>query len=174
MLASGASDDVLVRAAAANQTAWMARTAEAAGGVVHRERGATWMASPAGTVLAFPRLSRERLDALLPRLLDAATSTPEASCWSRLPTSPPDLGAALLAAGFRCGWQAHWMAAEIGATPAVHAPAGVRVDVVEKWEPTGLPWDGEGVAPVRELLASERPRRVWHVPPGAATSPWGT
>ena len=62
MLAPGASDDELVRAAAAHQTAWMARTAEAAGGVVHRDRGATWMASPAGTVLAFPRLSRARLD----------------------------------------------------------------------------------------------------------------
>ena len=163
MLAPGASDHELVRAAAANQTAWLARTAEAAGGDVHRERGATWMSSPAGTVLAFPRLSRSRLDALLPRLLEAAESTPEASCWSHLPTSPPDLGDALLAAGFCDGWQAHWMAAAIESAPAAGAPDGVRVDVVEEWQPTDLPWDGAGIARVRERLASTRPRRVWHV-----------
>ena len=61
MLARGASNGDLVRAAAANQTEWMLRTAEAAGGAVHRERGACWALSSAGAVLAFPQLSYERL-----------------------------------------------------------------------------------------------------------------
>jgi GNAT superfamily N-acetyltransferase len=162
VLEAGVADDVLVRAAAANQTAWMARVAEAAGGGVHREPGVTWMASPAGAVLAFPRLSRARLDELLPRFLDAARSTPEASCWSHLPTSPRDLDEALREAGFREGWQAHWMAAGSGALD-VSAPAGVEIGVVEEWEPTDLPWDGAGIASVRVRLARARPRRVWHV-----------
>jgi hypothetical protein len=62
MLDETAPDAALAEAAAANQTAWMARIAEAAGGVVQRERGVTWMSSRAGAVLAFPRISRERLD----------------------------------------------------------------------------------------------------------------
>jgi GNAT superfamily N-acetyltransferase len=164
MLEAGAPPETLVRAAAANQTAWMARVAEAAGGSVHRERGATWMASPAGAVLAFPRLSRTRFDALLTRFLAAAESTPEASCWSLLPTEPPDLDAALLAAGFREGWQAHWMAAEVGVAAGQLAPPGVDVAVVEaEWAATELPWDGAGIAAVRGRLAVDRPRRVWHV-----------
>jgi len=142
----------------------MARVAEAAGGVVHREPGATWMASPAGAVLAFPRLSRRRLSELLPRFLAAARSTPEASCWSHLPTSPRDLDAALRDVGFREGWQAHWMAAALPTTVDPSLPTGVVVDVVEsEWRPTELPWDGAGIAAVRTRLASARPRRVWHI-----------
>ena len=162
MLDAFTADDVLVRAAAANQTAWMARIAEAAGGMVHRERGATWMASPAGAVLAFPRLSRARLHSLLPTFVAAAESTPEASCWSLLPTSPPDLDDVLRAAGFREGWQAHWMSAGIEA-PVPVAPPGVRVGIVENWEPSNLPWDGAGIAAVRRQLARAHPRRVWHI-----------
>jgi len=47
VLAAGASLDLLIKAAAANQAAWMARTAAAAGGETCRERGVTWMVSPA-------------------------------------------------------------------------------------------------------------------------------
>jgi GNAT superfamily N-acetyltransferase len=162
VLAADASDGLLVRAAAANQTAWLARIAEAAGGAVHREPGVTWMSSPAGAVLAFPRLSRARLDELLPRFLAAARSAPEASCWSLLPTTPRDLDEALREAGFREGWQAHWMAADAGALD-VQAPAGLEIGVVEDWVPTDLPWDGAGIAVVHRTLASERPRRVWHL-----------
>jgi GNAT superfamily N-acetyltransferase len=99
----------------------------------------------------------------MPQVLQAAASTPETSCWSLLPTSPPDLGKRLERVGFREGWQAHWMATEIDALPRADPPAGVRVDVVERWEPTDLPWDGAGIARVRSRLAAERPRRVWHV-----------
>jgi GNAT superfamily N-acetyltransferase len=164
MLDATVPDETLVRAAAANQTAWMTRVAEAAGGVVRRERGVTWMSSPAGAVLAFPQLSRARLDALLPSFLEAAENAPEASCWSLLPTQPPDLDAALRAVGFREGWQAHWMALDLEGTPELDRPDGVRVGVVEDhWKPTDLPWDGAGIAAVRERLATRRPRRVWHV-----------
>ena len=151
----------------------MARIAEAAGGVVHRERGATWMASRAGAVLAFPVASRKRLDSLLPRFLEAAQSAPEASCWSLLPTEPPDLDAALGALGFREGWQAHWMAAAT-AGGDIMAPDGVRVGVAEKeWIPTDLPWDGAGIAVVRERLATSRPRRVWHIGAFRGSEPVG-
>jgi ribosomal protein S18 acetylase RimI-like enzyme len=162
MLASGAPVEMLVHAVAANQTAWMARIAEAAGGDVRRERGVTWMASPAGAVLAFPRLTRARLDAVLPRFLEAAERTPEASCWSLLPTEPRELGEVLRGVGFRDGWQAHWMAVDVEPTPEPR-PEGVRVGEPEEWEPTDLPWDGAGIAAVRAALAAARPRRVWHV-----------
>ena len=164
MLDATAPDEALVDAAAANQTAWMARIAEAASGVVRRERGVTWMSSRAGAVLAFPRVSRRRLDALLPRFLEAAGAAPEASCWSLLPTQPPDLDAALGAVGFREGWQAHWMAAATEDVDDVQSPEGVRIGIVEDpWSPTDLPWDGAGIAFVRERLAAAVPRRVWHL-----------
>jgi GNAT superfamily N-acetyltransferase len=164
MLGARASDDVLVRAAAANQTAWMARIAGAAGGVVRRERGVTWMASRAGAVLAFPRISRPQLEALLPRFLESADATPEASCWSLLPTQPRELDVVLRSAGFREGWQAQWMAVEVGGAREVPAPDGVRIDLApQEWEPTDLPWDGAGIASVRQRLAQARPRRVWHL-----------
>ena len=162
MLARGAPDDVLVRAAAANQTAWMARTAEAAGGVVQHEPGVTWMASVAGAVLAFPRISRKRLAELLPRFLEAgrAAGAGEASCWSLVPTTPRDLDDVLQRSGFRTGWEANWMAVEISERrPGL--PAGVRVDLAPPdWEPTELPWDGAGIAMVRRRLAASTPRMV--------------
>jgi len=159
-----AADGVLTRAAAANQTEWQARLAEAAGGVVHRERGVTWMASPAGATLAFPALSLERLQGLLPQFLSAARRrSREASCWSLLPTEPEELGDELVAAGFREGWQAHWMAVEIASRPVPY-PEGVEIGLAPvDWEPTDLPWDGPGVTELRRRLAGERPRRVWHL-----------
>jgi GNAT superfamily N-acetyltransferase len=158
------SDDVLTRAAAANQTERLARLAEAAGGVVHRERGATWMASPAGATLAFPVLTRERLQGLLPQFLSAAQRrSREASCWSLLPAEPEELGDELSAAGFREGWQAHWMAVEIGSSPVPY-PEGVEIGLAQTdWEPTNLPFDGAGIAKLRRALAGARPRRVWHL-----------
>jgi len=110
MLEPSQPDDVLSEAAAANQTEWFARVAEAAGGSVHREAGITWTSAPGGSTFAFPRLSQERLELLLPRFLEDAVDTREASCWSLLPTHPPELGEALLAAGSvtagrRTGWQ---------------------------------------------------------------------
>jgi ribosomal protein S18 acetylase RimI-like enzyme len=172
VLPGGAPDDALVRAAAANQTAWMARIAEAAGGSVHRERGVVWMSSPAGAVIAFPRLSRVRLDELVPRFLAAAKDAGEVSCWSLLPTQPRELGAVLLAAGFQAGWQAHWMATEISDWPVQHD--GVHVATVEGvWTATDLPWDGAGIAGVRARLARERPRRVWHIAAWRGDEPVG-
>ena len=166
MLERGAANGDLVRAAAANQTEWMLRTAEAAGGIVHRERGVAWAASAAGAHLAFPELSRERLGGLLPQFLSAArrSEAREASCWSLLPTEPESLGAELLAAGFRDGWQAHWMAREIEPRPPDAPPAGVQIGLAPPtWKATELPWDGEGVARVRSRLADAHPRRVWHL-----------
>jgi hypothetical protein len=72
MLEPSQPDDVLSEAAAANQTEWFARVAEAAGGSVHREAGITWTSTPGGPTFAFPRLSQERLELLLPRFLEDA------------------------------------------------------------------------------------------------------
>jgi GNAT superfamily N-acetyltransferase len=166
MLARGAANGDLVRAAAANQAEWLLRTAEAAGGAVHRERGASWAVSPAGAVLAFPQVSRERLTGLLPQFLSSArrSAAREASCWSLLPTEPEELGAELAAAGFHEGWQAHWMAFEIGSRVAGSAPDGVEVGLAPAtWKPSDLPWDGEEIAGVRGRLATAQPRRVWHI-----------
>ncbi len=166
MLARGASNGDLVRAAAANQTEWLLRTAEAAGGTVRREPGASWAVSRAGAVLAFPEVSHERLSGLLPQFLSAArrSGAGEASCWSHLPMEPEELPVELLAAGFREGWQAHWMAVEIASRAGVAAPDGVEVGLAPAtWKATTLPWDGEGIAGVRSKLASVQPRRVWHL-----------
>jgi GNAT superfamily N-acetyltransferase len=117
-----------------------------------------------GAVFAFPRLSGDRLDDLLPRFLDDADAV-EASCWSRLPTEPRDLGETLLAAGFRDGWQARWMAVELlSAADDVPAPPGVRIEVVESgWIQADVPYDGPGLTALRERLTGGRPQRVWHV-----------
>jgi len=72
MLEPSQPNDVLAEAAAANQTEWFARVAEAAGGSVHREEGITWTSAPGGSTFAFPRLSQERLELLLPRFLEDA------------------------------------------------------------------------------------------------------
>jgi len=159
-----APDEQVTRAAAANQTAWFERTAEAAGGTVSHEDGVTWTSAPGGAVFAFPQLSRERLDALLPRFLEDAAGAREASCWALLPTEPPELGAALLHVGFRDGWQAHWMAAPLGDAAEGPAPDDVRLVLDEgDWLPTDLPWDGVGATTVRNELLGHDPRRVWHV-----------
>jgi GNAT superfamily N-acetyltransferase len=172
VLEAGAVDATLVRAAAENQTAWLTRIAEAAGGFVTREQGVTWTCSPAGATLAFPRLSRERLDEVLPRFLEAAGGI-EASCWSLLPTEPPELHELLLAAGFREAWQAQWMAIDLEDVTAPIRVDGVEVALVDDWTPTKLPWDGAGITRVRELLAGERPRGVWHVAAWRAGEPVG-
>jgi GNAT superfamily N-acetyltransferase len=166
MLARDASDGDLVRAAAANQAEWMLRTGEAAGGSVHRERGATWCVSPAGAALTFPELTHARLLGLLPQFLSAArrSEAREASCWSLLPTEPAELQDELERAGFHEGWQAHWMAIEVDARTRVSAPDDVEIGLAPAtWAPTALPWDAAGLARVRSVLAAARPRRVWHL-----------
>jgi GNAT superfamily N-acetyltransferase len=176
MLARGASDGDLVRAAAANQAEWLLRAAEAAGGTVHRERGVAWCVSPAGAVLAFPELSHARLLGLLPQFLSAArrSAAREASCWSLLPTEPPELDSELRACGFREGWQAHWMSIELAARPRSSLPSGVEVGLAPPtWRATTLPWDGEDIARVRSALATARPRRVWHLGAWRAGHPVG-
>jgi GNAT superfamily N-acetyltransferase len=154
----------------------MARAAEAAGGIVRRERGATWTASPAGAALAFPELSSERLEGLLPQFLSAAprAGAREASCWSLLPTVPEELGEKLLSVGFREGWQARWMAIEIASRAAPIPPDGVSIGLAPAvWKATDLPSDGVGIARVRSRLAGTQPRRVWHLGAWRNGSPVG-
>jgi GNAT superfamily N-acetyltransferase len=181
MLAAGAPDAVLARAAASNQRAWLARQAEAAGGVVRAERGLTWALGGGTAALAFPTLSKERADAVLPGLVAAARAARvrEVSCWSLLPTRPPDLGERLAALGFELGWQAHWMAIELNDAEQPAAARRVDVGIVEPdepWAAEGLPYDDPRSAESRRRLGAARPRRVWHlaarregVPVGHAT-----
>ena len=165
-LPAGADDTTLAKAAAANQREWIARTARAGGGAVHRGRGATWVISPRTACLAFPSLSAARAASLLPEVVSAARGAGviEASCWSSLPTRPADLHARLLALGFEEGWQAHWMAIELDRLRPAAVPHGVVVaEAGEGWAPTTLPYDGVDSTTARHVLARARPRRVWHV-----------
>ena len=162
----GADDATLATAAAANQREWIVRTARASGGSVHRGRGATWVVTSRTACLAFPSLSASRAASLLSELVSAARGAGviEASCWSSLPTRPPDLHARLLALGFEEGWQPHWMAIELDRLRPAGAPHGVVVaDAGEGWTPTTLPYDGVEADSARHVLARARPRRVWHV-----------
>ena len=139
----------------------------------------TWMASPAGAVLAFPRLSRERLDALLPRFLDAPPSRRRRrrragrSCPRARPSSTPRCSRPGSArAGRRTGWPSRSSAA--------------RADARTRWrsrsrslERVGADRPARGTAPesraVRSRLAERAaaprlaPRRV-----ARRTSPSGT
>ena len=167
MLRPGARDEVLVRAAAANQRTWLARQAEAAGGSVHREPGLTWTLGGGAGAIAFPSLSRARADAALAEVVAAARAARarEVSCWSLLPTRPRDLGERLLGLGFELGWQANWMARDLDDTEPAEAP-GVEVGVVdpgEPWAAEGLPYDDHAAAERRRRLAALSPRRVWHL-----------
>lgn len=165
-LPAGADGETLARAAAANQREWIVRTARADGGAVHRERGATWVVSPRTTCLAFPSLSAGRAASLLPEVVSAARDAGaiEASCWSSLPTRPPDLHERLVALGFEEGWQAHWMAVELDRLRPAGVPEGVLVaESGEDWTPTTLPYDGVESTSARHALVRARPRRVWHV-----------
>jgi hypothetical protein len=172
---------VLARAAASNQRAWLARQADAAGGVVRAEPGLTWALGGGTAAIAFPSLSKARADAVLPELVAAARAARvrEVSCWSLLPTRPRDLGERLVALGFEVGWQAHWMAIDLDDAERSPEAAGVEVRVVEPdepWPAAGLPYDDPGSAESRRRLGAARPRRVWHlaarrdeVPVGHAT-----
>ena len=151
----GADDTTLAKAAAANQREWIVRTARAGGGAVHRGRGATWVVSPRTACLAFPSLSAGRAASLLPEVVSAARGAGviEASCWSSLPTRPPDLHARLLALGFEEGWQAHWMAIELDRLRPAGVPHGVVVaEAGEGWTPTTLP--------LRRRRIDDRPARA--------------
>jgi ribosomal protein S18 acetylase RimI-like enzyme len=168
MLRAGAPDDVLVRAAAANQRTWLARQVAAAGGTVHREPGLTWMIGGGGAAITFPALTRARADAALAEVVAAARAAQagEVSCWSLLPPRPRDLGERLHRLGFELGWQAHWMAVDLDDAGLEAEAAGIEVAVVEPeapWVAEGLPYDDPGAAEHRRVLAAATPRRVWHL-----------
>jgi ribosomal protein S18 acetylase RimI-like enzyme len=177
MLDALAADDTLVHGAAANQTAWMARIAEAAGGVVHRKRGATWMASRAGAVLAFPRN-------IAPAPGSAAPALPRGSgadARGVLLVAPAD-EAARARRGAAPGRLPRGLASALdGRRDRIRARSDRGRGRSGRPRSRGLgaadlPWDGAGIASVRRGLASAGPRRVWRlaawrdaVPVGHAT-----
>src|SRR4051812_37683022 len=105
----------LLRAVADNHRQRFAYGARREGGGMYQRNGLTWTEEPGseGSVhILFPRLSRAAAGLELDRLLAYCRERRPlraVSCWTLLPSRPPDLGARLVARGFEWGWQPHWM-----------------------------------------------------------------
>ena len=153
MLAAAAADEMLVRAAASNQTAWMARIAEAAGGVVTGSRrhldGVTCGCDSrlprrrAAASMRCSGASSSPLSAPGGLLLVASARAATRSSTLRLRGSRFPRG---LAGALDCSSDAE--------LPRVREPAGVRVAVAERTGPDRPAGYGAGIAASRRLATS--------------------
>ena len=166
-LAPDASAATLIRAAAANHTAWFHASTLAAGGEILRTEGAKWMRAPDEAIIPFPRLT----DANAGNFLDAVTAqcraqnVPQIGCWATTPIKPRDLGARLMARGFGWGWRPHWMALDFRNIQAdFPVPDKLRVALIYNadWDIPGLPYYKRADAPKLWALRRAVPRRAWH------------
>jgi ribosomal protein S18 acetylase RimI-like enzyme len=112
------NDAELLAATADNHRIWFRRGASAAGGSAVTVGGAELFLAEEAT-LAFPPEEVD-LDAVLAAIRDRGCRG--AGCWSLAEDS--DLGARLVARGFIWGWQPHWMALDLAATPAAAGEPG--------------------------------------------------
>ena len=163
----GATSAQLIRAAAANHSAWFAANALASGGEVRRTNGVTWAVSPQELTIAFPQLSKatanETLDEIVAECFRRGVTG--ASCWALSATCPRDLGARVAARGFEWGWRPHWMALGLRDAPTGSPlPDGLRIaqDDQGDWDVDDMPYYRREDAAVIHTLARAHPRRAWH------------
>jgi GNAT superfamily N-acetyltransferase len=172
------SNPELIGAAAQNHIAWFTQNAQVAGGEARCENGVTCIDSPASDpdrpgeiILAFPQISEgtgTTIDAALALARQKRVS--KVSCWSVLPTEPPDLAAMLLARGFGWGWQPHWMALDLENLEQIDnapLPEGLQIALDDEndesdWEVSDLPHYDRADAPRLQAHARQTPRRTYH------------
>ena len=167
-LGVGSSAETLVRAAAANHTAWFTRNALLSPEFEGRKyKNAQWLYTPNETIVPFPRLSRisanETLDHLVAYCREKQTRT--VACWATLPAHPPDLGARLCARGLEWGWQPHWMALEPETVREdFQVPGGLHIAIVDScdWKADDLPYYEVASPAILADSGKERSRRMWH------------
>ena len=161
----------LLRAIVVNHRQFMIHGARRAGGTVLRENGVLCANTPGadgGVEILFPYLSRATASETLDRIVQYCRDRRplrSVSCWSLLPSRPPDLGARLVARGFEWGWQPHWMWLDFRTMQVEHPqPPGLRIALAEEdptWDVEELPnYDREAADRCRD--ASGGRRRLWH------------
>src|SRR5919197_2395111 len=151
----------LLQATAANHRAWFRRCAKVAGGGVERVGGIDVIVADGTGTIAFPRRrSREALDAAVRLGLRSM------ACWSL--ADDRVLRARLVARGFECGWQPHWMALDLARLPG--GEPGHAIVEGHGEEPHDLPYASSRPHPpaARRLAVVERGRTVGRV----IVNPW--
>lgn len=173
-LTGEASDETLLQAIAANHIDWMNRLARASGGTVAAEDGVHWTCvsradkhvTAAVTEPPGPP-ARDQLDRLL--AFCRKQKVDRVGYWAFLARYADPLGAWLGARGFRLGGRPHWMSYDLagaGRLPSLaELTAQTGAAVTDQFTPVAdaeLPCYHPDTAQVRERMAAERPRRVWH------------
>ena len=165
-LESGATTVQLVRAIVRNHTAWFTLETINTGGTITRENGVTVLASEEDIILAFPRMKKSEIDAMLDQIVAGCFDKKKwrVSCWSTLPTHPGDLGVRLAARGFEWGWKPHWMALNLQTMSAdIPVPAGCEITLGEtdEWDVADLPYYNRGYDAGFRRLFAQKPKRTW-------------
>jgi GNAT superfamily N-acetyltransferase len=87
------------------------------------------------------------------------------SCWTLLPSRPPDLGARLVARGFEWGWQPHWMWLDLSClAPERPTPPELRIELAgenEVWDVEDLPNYSRAGAERCRSAPPVHPERLW-------------
>jgi GNAT superfamily N-acetyltransferase len=165
----------LVQATTRNHISWFTQNALMAGGETTYENGVTGIHSPSSNpkesgeiILAFPHqdMASARVAVESALILARQKRVRQVSCWSVLPTEPPDLAAMLLALGFGWGWQPHWMSLDLEKASLVQPslPDGLEIalDDQSDWDVTDLPYYDRTDAQRLQAHAAQTPRRTYH------------
>lgn len=141
----------LEQAVAGNHRELFCCNAQALGGIVHTDEGLTYTYTPSnGSAIVFPSLTADRAGAQLDAMMDfyRAHQAAHIGYWSLAPTTPPDVGAALLARGFQPGWLPCWMVMDLDTLRGGYpAPEGLEILVsndIAVHEVEGLPYGDNG------------------------------
>lgn len=161
-LQQGANPSRLIEAAAENHLSHFTVKASE----VHRESGATWLASPNEITVAFPHLTSATADAALDAIVAECFRREPArvGCWSLTPTRPYDLGVRLAARGFEWGWKPHWMALNLQTlSEGFSTPAGLTIAVDNEgvWDVDDLPYYSRPANKPLPAGSSPEQRRTW-------------
>jgi hypothetical protein len=173
-MVADASDDDLLAATALNHLDWMKRLAIASRGIAEEEDGVHWTY----TSRAEREVSAAVVDqpgpgvrAQLGRLLEMCRreQVDRVGYWAFSDGYRSPLGGWLAARGFRWGNRPHWMSLDLRSVPSLPSlaelTAATGIMLTDRFVPqegSQLPCYEPDTAPVREAMAAQLPRRVWH------------